>query len=147
MNIRRLKRVLLLSIILLAVFCIWVSETKRQHINLSINTTGLSYIICYCDGMGPRRLGFQDNEAVIGDLCKALTGEYDYVRWWMPPGTDGGGLSKICFFDENGNEISTIYYWNGYICKKSILGNAYFLYTHKEHHISFSEIEKSLQGL
>lgn len=144
MNIRKSKRVWLLLIILLVVFSLLVSWTKRQHISLSINTTNLSYIICYCDGMGPRRLDFKDNETVIDDLCKSISGEYNYVRWWIEPGTDGGGLSKICFFDEDGNEMNTIYYWNGYICKKSILGNAYFLYTHKEHRINFSEVEKAL---
>ena len=109
-----------------------------------LDSDKVGYIICYCRGFGPKKLEYSENQEVIDELCRMLSGEYEYANTWRDKGRDGGGASKLGFYDAAGNEVETVYYKNGFICVEGRAEGSYYRYRHKENDLSFTALEEAV---
>ena len=142
---RRSKHAAAAAILVILILAAVVSLRPAGTVEYDLDSDAVGYIVCYTRGLGPRRLEYSENREVIDDLCRMLSGKYAYVKTWRDTGRDGGGVSRIDFFDPNGNEIQTVYYLDGRICIKGRLKGSYYLYRHTENILDLTALEDALR--
>lgn len=112
----------------------------RPSMMIDIDADEISYAN-YSSGGHRRRLDYLDNQEVIDEICRSLSGSYRYVGTWNHRGYDGGSPNTIAFYDSQRNLIATVRYRQGCICVSSKKAGVYYLYFPKDRDLSFAAFE------
>ena len=137
------KRTLITAAVVVLAAVLWIRH-DRQNIRVEIDGERVTYIVAYCQGLGPRRLDRREHPEMIDSLAEMLTGEYAYRETRSNYGVSGGGPYSILFYGENGQVLADVRYFGDCIAVMKNQRGKYWLYERVDGRLSLGAFETYL---
>lgn len=123
---------------------VFTRDDTQQNISIEIDPDGLTYIVGYCGGYGPKMLQYREHKDMIDRVVEMVSGEYVYQETWSDESRSGGGPNLIEFYTEDGGKEYEIRYVDGMIAVATNDDNKYYLYGKADAIVSFDDFEEYL---